>query len=100
MDPSTNDWIDTFVKGNKKVVADKKNRGVVQIQEGKSGLSFQGFNIMCETICSLVPTGGKFTYQELSRITIRLGLLYNMLEYYGSKSFSRRNHVSPYYMER
>ena len=36
----------------------------MQIQEGKSGL-FQGFNIMCETICSLTPTGRKFTYQEL-----------------------------------
>ena len=65
MDPSTNDWIDTFVKGYKKVVADKKSRGVMKLQEGKSALSFQGFNIMCETICSLTPTGRKFTYQEL-----------------------------------
>jgi len=72
MDPSTNDWIDTFVKGYKKVVADKKNRGVVQIQEGKSGLSFQGFNIMCETICSLAPTGGKFTYQEYHSVGLTL----------------------------
>ena len=65
MDPSTNDWIDTFVKGYKKVVADKKSRGVMKLQEGKSALSFQRFNIMCETICSLTPTGRKFTYQEL-----------------------------------
>jgi hypothetical protein len=62
--PSINDWIVTYVKGHKKVVAYKKSLEAM-IQEGKSAISFEGFNILCETMCSLEPTGRKFTYQEL-----------------------------------
>jgi hypothetical protein len=34
MDRSVNEWIDTFIKGYKRSVAEKRSRGIMNIWEG------------------------------------------------------------------
>lgn len=64
MDPSINSWIDTFIQGYKRKVAEKKSAGIMRIQEGKSPLSFQGYNVLCKTLCTLKPEGHHYTFNE------------------------------------
>ena len=59
-----NDWIDNFIKGYKKIVADKKARGIMSISEGKSALSFGGYLHISKTMMTLRPVHRKYTWME------------------------------------
>jgi len=65
MDSSINEWIDTFITGYKKSIANKKNKGIMKMQEGKAPLSFQGYNTLCETFCTIQPQGRRFNADEV-----------------------------------
>jgi hypothetical protein len=58
-------WCDSFIIGYKKLIADKKERGIMKLKEGKSPLSFSGLILMCTTMVTMLPTRNKFTYGEL-----------------------------------
>jgi hypothetical protein len=64
LDQAQNDWIDNFIKGYKKIVADKKARGVMSISEGKSALSFGGYLYISKTMMTLKPVHRKYTWME------------------------------------
>ena len=36
-------WLDNFVKGYKKIVAEKKLNGIMELNEGRYSLSFAGY---------------------------------------------------------
>jgi hypothetical protein len=61
---SINSWLDDFVRGYKKVVADKKSRGVMNITEGKAALTFSSYCKICLAFAKLVPVSRKFTWNE------------------------------------
>ena len=64
LEQAQNDWIDNFIKGYKKIVADKKARGVMSISEGKSALSFSGYLHISKTMMTLRPVNRKYTWME------------------------------------
>ena len=67
-------WIDAFIHGYKKSVADKKSRGVMSITEGKSPLSFCRFVRICSFFVS-VPNSTKYLTWHL----IMFGWLFMVL---------------------
>lgn len=64
LDGEVNSWLDSFVHGYKKQVADKKARGVMCISEGKSALSFTGHVTLSTIFLTMKPVGKKSGYQE------------------------------------
>ena len=62
LDSSINKWCDDFVNGYKKTIADKKQRGVMPIGEGKAPLSFQGYGSICDHLTTESSTGN-FSYE-------------------------------------
>jgi len=64
IDPKINEWIDTFISGYKKTVADKKARGVMSISEGKSPITYAGFCTIVKYLMELQPHGRRNTWAE------------------------------------
>jgi hypothetical protein len=57
-------WLDEFINGYKKIIADKKARGVMSTKEGKSPISFLGYCEICRVMMSLQPEKRKYTWAE------------------------------------
>jgi hypothetical protein len=57
-------WLNSFVQGYKKTIADKKMRGVMSIQEGKAPLYFSAYCEICRLLAILKPEGKKNTWHE------------------------------------
>jgi hypothetical protein len=55
MENNLNNWLDEFVKGYKKTIADKKEKGVMRMTEGKAPLSFQGYHTIADSFMKLEP---------------------------------------------
>ena len=53
IDNAINNWANKFIEGYKKSVADKKARGVMAITEGRSSLSYSGYNAICQTMMTM-----------------------------------------------
>jgi len=49
------DWLDRFILGYRKIVAEKKLKGIMSIAEGKQPISFSGFCYLCYVLMTLVP---------------------------------------------
>ena len=64
MEPSDSKWIDSFIQGYKKVIADKKSRGVMPVMEGKSPISFSGFCVIAKAMAFMTPDQRRFTWAE------------------------------------
>ncbi len=64
LDPDMNAYIDEFMHGYKKTIADKKSRGVMSLKEGKSPISFSGYVEICKTLCQIHPIGKQHTWLE------------------------------------
>jgi hypothetical protein len=64
MNPGIAAWITQFIKGYKKTVADKKQRGVMSIKEGRSKLSFPGYNAICEHLMKTAPSHNRNKFAE------------------------------------
>jgi hypothetical protein len=74
-----NKWIDEFVKGYRKDVADKKSRGVMSITEGKSPLSFGGFCRICMYLVSMVDATSKLPWHLIMFSWLFLTLCWNLI---------------------
>ena len=59
-----NQWLDQFIQGYKKIVAEKKLNGVMDVKEGKYALSFAGHCFLCYVFLSLRPCGKKYPFKE------------------------------------
>ena len=59
----TNVWLDNFVLAYKKIVAEKKILGIMDINEGKQPISFGGYNEFCEVVMTLIPRGNQFPWK-------------------------------------
>ena len=57
-------WLDNFVKGYKKIVAEKKLNGIMELNEGRYSLSFAGYCFLSEVFMKLHPMGNKYPYKE------------------------------------
>lgn len=64
MDSGDEQWIDSFIQGYKKVIADKKSKGVMPIMEGKSPISFAGFCVIAKIMACMTPDRRRFTWAE------------------------------------
>ena len=64
MSPTLEKWIAAFIHGYKKTIADKKQRGIMSIHEGRSKLSFPGYNAICEHLMKLTPEGRRHTWAQ------------------------------------
>jgi hypothetical protein len=64
MDTQTDTELDDFIHGYKKIVALKKTRGVMEVREGKSALSFTGYVALATSMMKLSPSGHKFPWME------------------------------------
>ena len=53
MEKSTDSWLNHFVNGYKKEVAEKKSRGIMPITEGKSPLTFEGYAALAQYLMNL-----------------------------------------------
>jgi len=62
--------VSRIINGYKNIVGDKKNDGVMSVKEGKSEISFAGYEVLCMTALALTPTknsdnsGVKNTFSE------------------------------------
>jgi hypothetical protein len=64
LDSVLDNWLDEFIKGYKKAIAQKKESGVMDMSEGKSSLSFIGYRSICEYMMKIHPVGRLWTWQE------------------------------------
>ena len=64
MDKPMENYIDSFIHGYKKTIADKKSRGVMSIVEGKAPLSFQGYCTLAHTMAVSIPARNRFPWSE------------------------------------
>ena len=72
-------WIDDFIKGYKKSIADKKSRGVMCITEGKSPLSFGGFARVCIYFVSFANSTTHLTWQLIMFGWLFMVLCWNLI---------------------
>jgi hypothetical protein len=72
-------WLNSFVQGYKKTIADKKMRGVMSIQEGKAPLYFSAYCEICRLLAILKPEGKKNTWHESIFAWSFMILSWNML---------------------
>ena len=66
-------WIDNFIQGYEKVVADKQSRGVMPVMVGKSPISFAGLCEIVKTMALIWPDA-RSPALYLGRECIRLAL--------------------------
>ena len=64
MEPSDAKWVDRFIQGYKKVIADKKSLRVMSVMEGKSPISFSGFCVIAKSMACMTPDQRRFTWAE------------------------------------
>ena len=57
-------WLDNFIQGYKKIVSEKRRRGIMPITEGKSPISFSGYRCIAETFMLMRPIARKHTWLE------------------------------------
>jgi hypothetical protein len=50
--------------GYKKIIADKKRRGIMNVTEGKRPLSFPGYHFLANMFMTLTPSGKKYPFKE------------------------------------
>jgi hypothetical protein len=62
-DPEADAWLDKFIQGYKKIVAEKKMIGVMSAKEGRQPVSFSGFCFLCHILMTLKPRGNKYPYK-------------------------------------
>lgn len=64
IDNDTNMWANKFIEGYKKTIAEKKAKGIMSITEGRSSLSYSGYNAICHAMMTMQPIGRRFTFSE------------------------------------
>lgn len=64
MEAEVDRWLDTFVHGYKRIVADKKERGVMSITEGKSPFDFKSYKLLATKMLKTEPQSKKFNWAE------------------------------------
>ena len=64
IDSEISTWANKFIDGYKKTIAQKKARGIMSITEGRSSLSYSGYNAICHAMMTMQPVGRRFTYSE------------------------------------
>lgn len=64
MEPAVQQRLSDIVEGYVKIVADKKSKGIMKISEGKSPLSFAGYNEVCRAMMTLSPVRNRHTFAE------------------------------------
>ena len=57
------DWLDRFILGYRKIVAEKKLKGIMSIAEGKQPISFSGFCYLCYVLMTLVPKKNNYPWK-------------------------------------
>ena len=57
-------WANKFIDGYKKTIAEKKAKGIMSITEGRSSLSYAGYNAICQAMMTMQPIGRRFTFSE------------------------------------
>lgn len=62
--PDIDSWVQTFIRGYKKTVAEKKATGVMSLKEGKSNLAFTGYNAICKEFMERTPSGRKHSWAQ------------------------------------
>ena len=56
-------WLDAFIQAYKKIVAEKKLKGVMPVTEGKKPVSFSGFCFLCKVLMCLIPKGNFYPWK-------------------------------------
>jgi hypothetical protein len=79
MTVEVNEWWNSAVSGYKKQIADKKQRGVMDIKEGRSQLQFSGYVTLAETAAKLQPLAGKGSWNESLFSWLFIILCWNMM---------------------
>jgi hypothetical protein len=79
MDPDLDDWLDNFIKGYKKTVAEKKEKGIMKLSEGKSSLRFIGYRHICDFMLSVKPVSRAFSWQEGLFSWLYMTLTWNLM---------------------
>ena len=79
LDSLLDDWLDNFIKGYKKTVAEKKEKGIMKISEGKSSLSFGGYKHICDFMLSMKPIHRAFSWQEGLFSWLYMTLTWNLM---------------------
>lgn len=64
MDAETDSWLDSFILGYKKLVQDKKQRGIMSMTEGKAPLSYAGYIAISQHMMTMKPEGNKNPWNE------------------------------------
>ena len=57
-------WLDSFIQGYKKTVAEKKASGVMEIKEGESPIAFSGHCILSKVLMTLKPKNRNYNFTE------------------------------------
>ena len=57
-------WLDSFIQGYKKTIAEKKASGVMEIKEGKSPIAFSGHCFLSKVLMTLKPEKRKYYFTE------------------------------------
>ena len=53
IDSEISTWANKFIDGYKKTIAQKKARGIMSITEGRSSLSYSGYNAICHAMMTM-----------------------------------------------
>lgn len=57
-------WLDNFIQGYKKIISEKRRRGIMPITEGKSPISFNGYRSIAESFMLIRPIARRHTWLE------------------------------------
>ena len=79
MDPEVDKWLNDFVQGYKKTIANKKVKGIMDINEGKSPFSFNGYKFLAHVFMTLTPQGNKYPFKESIFCWLFFLLLWNLI---------------------
>ena len=64
MHPDIDAFLENFIDGYKKIIADKKARGVMDVREGRMPYSFTGYRHFSGVLMKLKPQGKKYPFKE------------------------------------
>ena len=62
--PEIDKWLESHIKGYKKIVAGKKQAGIMSVHEGKRPISFSGYCFLAYALMTLQAQGKKYGFME------------------------------------